>query len=296
MNMRSTFFGYLLIISSVVCAEEVLVNEIRAIVYHKGGSTPITNSDLKSLDGKPVTLRDAILRELIMVHGQSFAQVTDDDVERMLGELQKANGLDRAAMIHAFEAAGFTKEEGFLELKRQQFISQVLEVRVRSDKRLIIQKSDVEAYDREHPAFIESIYTLQQTCIPEEEPAGRSFSVAEIDAMSWEKPFDVKESELPEDKLFIIDAIEGTIVGREHVAEGLELTRLVKKIPGVRIPLDDRYDEIMDILRRKRFTNVLLEFQQKMLRDASIWFSHPEDRDAVMAEPEALDVYGADAA
>ncbi|MCL5436580.1 MAG: hypothetical protein M1549_01725 [Candidatus Dependentiae bacterium] len=267
-------------------AEEVLVNEIRAILYHKSGSVPLTNSDLRALDGHVVTLREAVLRQLMMVHGQQFAQVSDDDVEKMIAELQKANGLSRDGMMHAFEAAGFTKEEGMLELKRQQIVSQVLEVRVRSDKRLIIQKYDVEEYNREHPAFAESIYTLQQVCAPAEGSEHREFTADELKGFAWEAPFDVKESELADDKHFIIDAAIDSIVGRDRVAEGLELTRLVKKVPGRLLTLEERYDEIMDTLRRQRFFTVLREFQASLLKDASIWFSHPEDRDAVMAEPE----------
>ncbi len=279
----------LLVLAGTIGAEEVLVNEIRAIVYHKGGSAPITDSDLRSLDGHPVTLRDAILRQLIVVHGQQFAQVTDDDVERMLAELQKANGINREGMLHAFEMAGFTQEEGFLELKRQQIVSQVLEVRVRSDKRLIVQKSDVEEYDREHPAFVESVYTLQQVCLPSKTDVNQHFSAAQIEAFPWENPFDVKESELAEDKRFIIDAASGAIVGRECVAEGLELTRLVRKTSGRRITLDERYDDVMEQLRRERFAAVLEEFQRDLLSGASIWFSRPEDRDEVMAGLEVVE-------
>lgn len=289
MKIERIIFCGLLVLAGAMGAEEVLVNEIRAIVYHKGGSAPITDSDLRALDGHSVTLRDAILRQLMVVHGQQFAQVTDDDVEKMLAELQKANGINREGMLRAFEMAGFTQEEGFLELKRQQIVSQVLEVRVRSDKRLIVQKGDVEEYDREHPAFVESVYTLQQVCLPSKTDVNQHFSAAQIEAFSWEKPFDVKESELAEDKRFIIDAAAGAIVGRECVAEGLELTRLVKKTPGRRITLDERYDDVVEQLRRERFAKVLDEFQRDLLRGASIWFSRPEDRDEVMAEPEVVE-------
>lgn len=287
MNIRHIIFCFLIVISSVSGAQELMVNEIRAIVYHKGGSVPIADSDLKSLDGHRVTLRDAVLRQLMVIHGQQFTQVTEDDVEKTLAELQKANGLTREAMLHAFEVAGFSQEEGLSELKRQQIVSQVIEVRVRSDKRLIIQKSDVEAYDREHPAFIEPVYTLQQVCLPDLGAADKVFSQAEIDALHWEPAFDVKESELVEDKKFIADAQEGTIVSRERVDEGIELTRLVRKTAGERIPLDKRYDDIMDILHRERFATVLHDFQRDLLNGSSVWFSHPEDREMVMAEASA---------
>lgn len=277
------FFCFIAIaLGGVIYTKEILIDESRATVYFKGGSVPITDSDLKALDGHPVTLRDAVLRQLMVIHGRPFVQVTPDDVEKTLGELQKANGLTREAMLHAFEAAGFSQEEGFAEIERQQIVNQVLEVRVRSDKRLIIQKSDVEDYDREHPAFIEPVYTLQQVCIQVPIDEQQQFTPAEIEAFHWEPAFDVKESELAEDKKFIAEALVGAIVSRERVDQGLELTRLVRKTPGKRIPLEERYDTIMDILHRERFALVLRDFQARLLENASVGFSHPEDRELVM--------------
>lgn len=288
MNIKNIFLMLVAASGNVMYAKEVLVNEIRAIIYHKGGSVPISDSDLKSLDGHRVTLRDAILRQLMVIDGQQFSQITDDDVERTLVELQRANGLSRDGMMHAFEMAGFSKEEGFEEIKRQQIVSQVLEVRVRSDKRLIIQKSDVEEYDNRHPAFIEPVYTLQQVCIPlSDDVEHKKFTDAELAAFHWEEPFEVKAIELADDKQFIADAEIGAIVSRERVDEGLELTRLVRKTARERVSLEKRYDEIMDIARRERFMVVLREFQQSLLDRSSIWFSHQEDRDLVMEQPEA---------
>lgn len=266
---------------------EVLVDEILAIIYYNGGSIPITVSSMKSLDGHNVTLREAILRQLMVINGQQFAQVSDDDVERILSDLQRANGLSREAMLKAFEAAGFTQEEGFAELKQQQIVSQVLEVRVKSDKRLIIQKGDVEQYDREHPSYTEAAYTLQQACVSTDGNIDREFSDQELAGFAWEACFDVRESELADDKRFIVDAAIGSIVGRERVAEGLEITRLVAKKEKQQIKLEDRYDDIVDILRRERFQKVFGEFQKNLLDHASIWFSHPEQKDEVMgAEAE----------
>lgn len=276
------FYFMVLVLSGIIQTKEILIDEARAVVYFKGGSVPIADSDLKALDGHPVTLRDAVLRQLMVIHGRPFVQVTPDDVEKTLGELQKANGVTREEMLHAFESAGFSQEEGLAEIERQQIVSQVLEVRVRSDKRLIIQKSDVEDYDREHPAFIEPVYTLQQVCIPIPADEQQEFTPAQIEAFTWEPAFDVKESELAEDKKFIADAQAGVIVSREHVDQGLELTRLVRKTSGSRVPLEERYDAIMDILHRERFALVLREFQVDLLKKASVWFSHPEDRALVM--------------
>lgn len=269
--------------STVGFPQEILVDEILAIIYYDGGSIPITLSSLKALDGHEVTLREAILRQLMAINGKQFAQVSDDDVERILSDLQRANGLSREAMLRAFETAGFTQEEGLAELKQQQVVSQVLEVRVKSDKRLIIQRGDVEQYDREHPGYTEASYTLQQACVPYDGNIDREFSDRELAGFQWEPGFDLKESELADDKRFIIDAQIGTIVGRERVAEGLEITRLIAKREKMQIKLDDRYDDVVDILRRERFKKVFGEFQKNLLDHASIWFSHPEQRDEVMA-------------
>ncbi|HBL98531.1 TPA: hypothetical protein DDZ86_02715 [Candidatus Dependentiae bacterium] len=282
--------------SGALCADEerTIIDEIRAIIYHANGSELILSSDIRpSLEGRDRTLRDIIIQRLMAVDAQSLhITVTAEDAERFLGELQRINGLSREAMLEAFLEHGFNYEEGIAQLQMRQLVDQIIDVRVRTNKKLIIQQEDVENYEIAHPKYVEASYLLQQVCIPQgslsdAELEAKQFTPAELKAFAWESPIEVKESELADDKKFIRDSKEGTVVWRELVDEGLELTQLVKKTPQTRISAKERYDEISEALGRERFTLVLKDYEDSLLSKASIRFTRPEDKILVLeGEPE----------
>ncbi len=266
-----------------------IIDEIRVIIYHEKGAELILSSDVRpSLEGRPRSLRDIVIQRLMALDAQSLhITVTTEDAERFLGELQRMNGLSREAMLEAFYAHGFNYEEGLAQLQLRQLVDQILDVRVRTNKKLIVQLEDIENYDILHPQFEEASYILEQVCIPQgnmsdKEAESREFTPAELKAFQWEEPLEVKTSELADDKKFISNAQEGTIVWRELVEEGVELTRLVKKTPERRIPFKDRYDEIAEILGRERFNTVLKNYEESLLSKASLRFTRPEDKILVL--------------
>lgn len=285
MKKKLAFLLCIVFAWNFVCAEDRrVIDEIRAIVYHDSGSNPILTSDLKpELDGTPCTLGDALCNELMLLDAQRLnINVSPDDADKYLDSLQKANHMSRAAMEQVMLDMGYTYEEGKEKLRRKQMIEQVIDFRVKSDKRFIVQREDVEAYDNEHPVFEEASFVLSQVVIPDVTDAEQELSGAELDQQPWEEPFEIKESELAESMRFIINEPAGTIVDRDLVGEGLELTKLVAKKLARRVPVDERYDWIMNQIRMKRFEQLMKDYRKELLENASIRFTHPEDKILVM--------------
>lgn len=271
-------------------AERTIIDEIRVIVYHQGGSELILSSDIRpSLEGRPRTLRDIVLQRLMVLDAESLhITITNEDAERFLGELQKMNGLSRDAMLEVFRELGYSYEEGLEQLRYRQMIEQILDIRIRTNKRLIVQRSDVEGYDKEHPVFEEAVYVLQQVCLPaqtDEERAAlleKEFSEKEIDCFAWEEPFEIQERDLAEDKRFIADAHNGALVFRDNVEEGVELTRLVSKKERRKVELEEHFDEVSEIIARQRFETLYKEYEQSLFEKASLRFNRPEDKQEVL--------------
>lgn len=275
-------FTFLWACSSV--AREV-VNEVRAIIYHKDGSAKlILTSDVKSdMNGAPRSIRDIIVRQLQIEDARSLhITVSKDEIEAYLASLQKANRMTRADLEKLMENMGFTYEEGAEELLGRQMAEQAIDQRIKSDKRFIIQREEVEAFDTKNPAYEEACYTLCQVCVPTEK-APKDSDAKALDALPWEEPFEIKESQLSEDKFFIANEPLGIIVDRDEVDEGVELTRLVDKKLRKKIEVDQRYDQIVNIIRMQRFEELMREYEQELLSKATIRFTYPEDKKIVMA-------------
>ncbi|KKS68619.1 MAG: hypothetical protein UV38_C0001G0160 [candidate division TM6 bacterium GW2011_GWE2_42_60] len=292
---RNIFLGLISLVT--VCslmaassAERTIVDEIRVIAYHQGGSELILSSDIRpSLEGRPRSLRDIVLQRLMVLDADSLhIAVTSDDAERFLGELQKMNGISRDAMLEVFRELGYSYEEGLEQLRYRQMIEQILDVRVRTNKRLIVQRSDVEEYEKEHPLFEEAVYVLQQVCLPAQTEEERThlekkdFSQKDLASFAWEEPFEIQEHDLAEDKRFIADAQEGTVVFRDNVDEGVEITRMVSKKERRHVSLDERFDEVSEVIARQRFETLFKEYERSLLEKASLRFNRPEDKIAVL--------------
>lgn len=276
-------------------ASRVIVDEIRAVVYHEDGARIVLTSDLKpDLDGRPRTLRDRVLEEVMLLEAEHLHfNVTDDDAESYLAELQKNNRMSRAAMEQVMEDMGYSYAEGRELLRRRQAVEQLVDFRVRSDKKFIINREDVEKFEAEHPVYEQGVYTLAQVVIPEtsasvtmDDLIKKNYSVEELDAMKWEDSFDVQENDLAEDKKFLADAPLGSIVDRELVEGGIELTRLIARKPRHRITVDELYDQIANRIRMERFGELMKDFEKNMLSKAAIRFSHPEDQFFVFGTTE----------
>ena len=267
-------------------AARVVIDEIRATVYHEDGARIIVSSDIRpDLDGHQRTLRDAVLDELMLIEGERFhITVTEEDAEDYLAELQKANHMSRAAMERLMEDMGYTYKQGLEKLRRRQAVEQLIDFRIRSDKRFIVNREDVEKFEKEHPVFEQAVYTLAQVVVNDDAALKKQYAAKELDVLNWEEPFDVHENDVAEDKKFIADAPLGTLVDREAVEGGIELTRLVARKPRRRVPVDELYDQVVNRIRMERFEELMKDFQKDVLAKSTIRFTRPQDRVLVFGQ------------
>lgn len=268
--------------------KEDVVDEVRAVIYHNDGAEIVLTSDIRpSLDGTPRFLRDIILESLQVIKARSYnITISEEDIERFLVDVQKTNQMSRKGLEQLMGQYGWSFDEGKEHLQRRKLIEQLMELMVGPDPRLKISPGDVQVYDEEHPAYAPATYTLSQAVLSDIQDLD-SMSKEELEALDWEEPFEVAEDELAEDKQFIVDESEGAIIDQEVVSEGLEITRLLKKVPRHRLTVEERYDAIASHLYMTRFTQVVAEYHKKLLDEAAIRFTYDEDRLEVMKEVES---------
>lgn len=263
------------------------VDEIIVIIYHANGNVPILRSDIRpSIDGRPRNLRDILVEELLILDGKKLKiEVSEADIDRFLGQLQKANGVSLDAIQQLFKEMGYTLEEGRAQLKRNQMISEVVEFRIKGQHRMVIEPAVIEEYYTAHPEYHEPRFTLVQAVVPHGAltRADLEKRIAEkSQEFVWQEPFTVLESELPEEKQFIKAHNDGDIVTIEEGAEGFEITKLVHRQERTLISLDERRDMISGEIRKQRFLELRDEFFKKLLSEAHMKFTHATDRAAVL--------------
>lgn len=262
-----------------------LVNEIVAIIYHEMGTVAILSSDIRpAIDGHMQTLREVILNKLMQLDALYHKiTVTLQDAEKYIESVQKEHKLSRKAVEDLFRQAGFTYAEALEYLRARQMIEQVVEFRVKQDKRMIISRAQAEERYKKSPPQVEATYTLAIAFISQEKVGKKKIeeyikTVNLEEDIHFDEPFELKESEIADDrKQAILEHKEGDIVFIESIEDGYEITRLVKKTPAHDVPFDDCYIEIITKMRQEHLKEVFEDYYKLLLSQATIRFTHPED-------------------
>jgi hypothetical protein len=252
------------------------INSIRAVIYHEKGSDIVLQSDVRpGLDGQMITLEDAIANKLIEQDAiRHKIEVSDVDADRTIESIQKQYALSREGIDKLFKDVGYTRAEGREFLRHKQMRDEMIDYAVRSDKRMVVEKSEVEAYYVLHPQKQEATVTLSMAFVPEDCYTRKALEDAckqhkPLKNITWDEEFTIQKDELADDRKFIIDAQAGEII-IEGVDGGYELTKVCSRADARQTPLDVCYNEIANILRTERFQQVFDEYKVRLRKEAHI--------------------------
>lgn len=259
--------------------EEVLIDTIKVIVGTENKATIITLSqeELPSLDGSPRTEQD-LINETLMYQSAIQAQpkIDEEAIDKMLKQVMKDNNITLDQLKNIFKSAGYTFEEGREQFGIMSAINSLLDFKVRS--RLSITEAEIKSYYDQHPVMQEATYYIERVFIPlhpkmsldELHKQLTSLSPQDQANLHWSNPFTITKDSLAEEKKSIIDLEVGAISEPYEWENGYELFKMTSKQDRSPVPLQDRYREISETLRKARYETLMAELQEKLLSEASI--------------------------
>jgi hypothetical protein len=258
-----------------------VIDSIKAVIYGQQRTDIITLSDemRPSLDGSKQSLDDLVLAKLICQDAARFKIEPDDEaVNKHLEAVQRENNLSLEDLKAIFKQAGYTYEEGRAQFKSITAVGTMVDFRIRS--RLIVPEREIQAYYSEHPEIEETSYQIeiaQVSC-----PSGMDHDTfmdkirdlvrtgnSSLD-VSWAGPFWIKKSDVAQDKNFLITMDVGTIALGSQSAAGVELFRLKNKKEEHLRTLEERYNEIAEILKRPKYNELFDGYKKELLTNAAI--------------------------
>lgn len=258
-----------------------LIDTIKAVVYGPEDTAIITLSDTKrpSFDGTTKTLDDLILETRIYQDAARYQMLPKEDaVDSHLQAVQRENNLSLDDLKEIFKNAGYTYEEGRNQFRTMTAVSTMLDFRIRS--RLIVPDKEIQAYYQEHPLLQEESYQIERAVarIPEhmeltqfrneiESLCKKNICSLDID---WAEPFWVNKSELAADKNFITTMNVGSVAMGSDKEDEVELFKLNNKKDEHLVCLQDRYQEIIENLKRPKFVELLDKYKQELFNSAGI--------------------------
>lgn len=253
---------------------------IQAVIFTLDGNEIITQSDVMrtSLQGERRTLEDIVFETLVYLDAKKHKIEPDEDaVSRYLAKIMEDNNINLEQMEEIFRQGGRTLKEGREELRKMQAVGSMFEFKIRSN--LIVPRKDVEAYYHAHPEIKPARYFLRYVQIPfytmmtkaeQQKDLMKKIRDEGIDFLGLSDPFWVTHGEVAEEKEFIYTLKPGKITPPHVTEDGFEFYYMVEKVEEQRVPLEERYRDIVNTLIQPKYAQLLAEYRTQLFENASI--------------------------
>ena len=259
----------------------ILVDQIEVVVYGQEDVEIITKSDIDrpSLGGGFRTKDEIVFEREVLLDAKKHHIPQDEEaIDAYLAQIQREHNLSEDELENIFTSSGYTLEEGREQLQMMQTINTMLDVKIRSN--LIVPRKEVEEYYKNNPTIIEATYTLQRALVPQSKKlsADQQYNILVkyaqtgkgASGITWSDSFTINHSDVAASKQFIYDMELGQISLPQEVNGGFEMFKLIEKTPQTVKSLDDSYREIVDILRRPKYEELMEKYKAALMQHASV--------------------------
>lgn len=261
--------------------ELFLIDKIEAVIFGDENTAIVTKSDVEklTLEGRPRSLPDIIFEKLVAMDAAKFKIMADEGaVDRYLTMIMREHNLSQADLIAMFRSAGYTYEEGREQLATMFAVNTMIDFKIKS--RLIIPEAQIISYYKEHPIIEEAAYRIQRIVVQPKKTMSaaemkdkvqRALQIGkEVPGIQVSTAFWIKHDDIAADKMFITTMKPGALSDPIKIKDGFEMFRLLEKRDQREVPLEDRYNEISNELKKPLFEKLFQEYRKSLFDAASI--------------------------
>lgn len=258
----------------------VLIDQIEVVVYGQDVEI-ITKSDIDrpALGGGFRDKEEIVFEREVLLDAKKHHLPQDEEaIDAYLAQIQREHNLSQEQLEEIFTSSGYTIEEGREQLQMMQTINTMLDIKIRSN--LIVPRRSVEEYYQNNPTVIEATYTLQRAFVPQSEKISSEKQYKALvrysktgkgaSSITWSDPFTLEHSEIAESKQFIYTMQPDEISLPYEVNGGFELFKLVEKTEEQIKSLEDSYREIVEILRRPKYEELMEKYREHLSQISSV--------------------------
>jgi len=266
MNIRSLMSLTLVLLSSSMRAEIIMLDRIEAVVFGPEGADVITTTDiaLPGIDGRIHALDDRILERKMYQDALRFKVVDADAVDRQLKMIMRENNLTKEGLEDIFKVGGYTYAEGIEQFEVMTAVNQINNFRMSSG--LILSEREIKEYYDRYPMINPARYSIQRGTLPLAEGSLEELqaTIARYESqISWGEPFWLDESDIAEDKSFITTLRPNQIHVEKEGGE-VVVTRLVEKQESQPVPLEQRRSDIEQLIYREKSKKLFDEYKKEL--------------------------------
>lgn len=255
-----------------------VVDAIVAVVYGQEDCVVITQSDLErpGLGGQLRSLQDLLFEAMVYLDALKHKIIIDDEaIDKYLQMIMRENKVTREQIEQSFKDAGYTVEEGRDQLRMMQTVNTMINHRI--NRNFVIARKDVENYYATYPEYVSEEYTFEYAFVPDDGSSDQQERISKTledaggqESFDWTKPFVIQGSEIAEEKAYLRSMFIGEISQPAKVEGGYELYHLIAKKEMRQKTLDERYHDIVEILRRPKMKELQDEYRAKLEKISSV--------------------------
>ena len=254
----------------------ILADTIQAVVCGPEGADIITATDVQrpGIDGSRRSLEDKVMERRMYQDAVQFKMVPEKEVvQKNLQTVQRENNLTQDQLKEIFRAGGYSWEEGLQQFETMMAVNQIVSFKVMS--RLIVPESEIVAFHEENPKIIEASYYLRRAEVPISVASTKSslkqklLSQEFYESLDWSDPFWIDHGDVAPEKQYIYKMIKNQIA-LNAVEGGFELFELVDKKDECIVPLEQRYDEIVNLLRQPKHKELMGNYKKELFNNAVV--------------------------
>lgn len=261
--------------------KRVRVDGIKAVFRGSKGADLILESELNrpKLDGTRNTL-DSALTNLAFAQKADEYHITPspEETEKQYEMIARNNNKTKKELDEMVIQAGFTPAEARKEFAQINAVNSLLSYKISGN--MVVPESEVVAYYEENPEYEPAAYQIQIALVPFSATQSRPEQLAQLQTLAnakdpngvinWGEAFWVNEDDLAADKKFITQLSAGEISLPKEVFNGFQMIRLVAKRSKRLKTLDERYGQIVNLLRQPKYNELMGTFQKELMDNASI--------------------------
>lgn len=261
--------------------KRIFVDGVKAVFRGSEGVDVVLASEANrpKLDGSPNNLQDTLTNLAFAQEARRYKIFpTPEEAKNQFSAIATNNNKTEEQFKQLIRQAGFTVEEAINEFAQINAVNSLINFKVTGN--MVVPESEVIAYYEENPEYEPAAYQIQVAVVPFSVTQSREQQLAQLQTLAnakdpngvlnWGEAFWVNEEDLAADKKFITKLAPTEISLPKELFNGFEMFRMVSKRSSRLKTLDERYGQIVTLLRRPKYTELMTKFQKDLMNNASI--------------------------
>jgi len=251
-----------------------VINRIDIVAYTDSDSPIIITaqeSDRKALDGQKKSQKEVLYDRLKFYDATEYYKISgyQEDAEKHLKAIKAEHNLDDGQLHSIFKESGYTLEEGRKELEMTYAIRRLMQELVVN--RVIPTEKEIKEYYEKNPVHVAASYkvkkgTVKKSILSQEQIKDITTTGKHKEEIVWGASYWINEDELAEHKKFITKMSVQSIALSEMGDDEYEFVQLLKTKPARIKTLEERYNEIVQILRYPKYEKYMKEYEEELLK------------------------------